>query len=315
MSETYEAIQKFIDEYENVVKKEEMKKKISQFCQENRNRSIIIITSGRTVVPLEKKTVRYISNFSTGRRGALCTEELFKKSSDYAVIYFHHKHAIKPFSWKSLYKEDDIMDEIELTDKGFIKFKNQSNELKDHITMSKDVKSKNKLLEVPFNTLFEYLILLKEITSMVNQSHGKKGIIFASAAVSDFYIPMKNLAENKIQSRDHHELHLKLKPTPKMLLALRNKWAPDLFCVGFKLETDEGILMEKVQSAQEKYGIHLTVANILGKHRHQVIMVPNKKLSKEEPTEYKIDEESKCKKIETYIIDHVLSKHQHYLNS
>ena len=37
-------------------------------------RKIVIITSGGTTVPLEKNTVRFIDNFSTGARGATSAE-------------------------------------------------------------------------------------------------------------------------------------------------------------------------------------------------------------------------------------------------
>ncbi|CAK9090838.1 Phosphopantothenate--cysteine ligase CAB2 (Coenzyme A biosynthesis protein 2) (Phosphopantothenoylcysteine synthetase) (PPC synthetase) [Durusdinium trenchii] len=36
---------------------------------------VALITSGGTTVPLEVNTVRFIDNFSTGTRGALCTQD------------------------------------------------------------------------------------------------------------------------------------------------------------------------------------------------------------------------------------------------
>eukprot|EP01027_Heterolobosea_sp_BB2_P019753 GEZU01027805.1.p2 GENE.GEZU01027805.1~~GEZU01027805.1.p2 ORF type:complete len:110 (+),score=20.04 GEZU01027805.1:49-378(+) len=38
------------------------------------NRKIVLVTSGGTNVPLEKNTVRFVTNFSTGGRGANSTE-------------------------------------------------------------------------------------------------------------------------------------------------------------------------------------------------------------------------------------------------
>ena len=35
---------------------------------------VAFVTSGGTTVPLEKNTVRFIDNFSTGTRGTKCTE-------------------------------------------------------------------------------------------------------------------------------------------------------------------------------------------------------------------------------------------------
>jgi phosphopantothenate-cysteine ligase len=42
--------------------------------------NIALVTSGGTTVPLEKKTVRYIDNFSTGGRGAeVCSHMIHRK--------------------------------------------------------------------------------------------------------------------------------------------------------------------------------------------------------------------------------------------
>lgn len=38
------------------------------------NDKVVLVTSGGTVVPLERQTVRYLDNFSTGSRGAISTE-------------------------------------------------------------------------------------------------------------------------------------------------------------------------------------------------------------------------------------------------
>lgn len=39
-----------------------------------KSKNIVLVTSGGTAVPLERQTVRYLDNFSTGSRGALSTE-------------------------------------------------------------------------------------------------------------------------------------------------------------------------------------------------------------------------------------------------
>ena len=50
-------------------------KEISEFISKiPENKRIVLITSGGTVVPLERQTVRFIDNFSTGSRGSLSAE-------------------------------------------------------------------------------------------------------------------------------------------------------------------------------------------------------------------------------------------------
>jgi phosphopantothenate-cysteine ligase len=42
--------------------------------QKAENRKVAIITSGGTMAPLERRTVRFIDNFSTGSRGSWLAE-------------------------------------------------------------------------------------------------------------------------------------------------------------------------------------------------------------------------------------------------
>ena len=42
--------------------------------------------------------------------------------------------------------------------------------------------------------------------------------------------------------------------------ALRREWAPAAFCVGFKLETDEAILVAKAAASIRHYGLHFGLA-------------------------------------------------------
>lgn len=50
------------------------------------DRRIVCVTSGGTTVPLEKRCVRYIDNFSSGYRGASSTE--------YAALTFLNSHSL-----------------------------------------------------------------------------------------------------------------------------------------------------------------------------------------------------------------------------
>lgn len=48
--------------------------RVKEFIEKRRGKEIVLITSGGTAVPLEKQTVRFVDNFSTGNRGALSAE-------------------------------------------------------------------------------------------------------------------------------------------------------------------------------------------------------------------------------------------------
>ena len=71
-------------------------------------------------------------------------------------------------------------------------------------------------MTIKYRTLYEYLELLEKLCLKVNTAK-KDSIIYLAAAVSDFYIPESELTIHKIQSSDHTNLELCLKPVPKIL--------------------------------------------------------------------------------------------------
>ena len=127
-------------------------------------------------------------------------------------------------------------------------------------------------LEIEFTTVYEYLHLLRLVSEKVNAVR-EDVIIIHAAAVSDFYIPWSELASHKIQSNaleTSGSLFANFSSTPKMLKMCRDMWAPNAFCVSFKLETDASIIEQKTLSAMEKYNMHCIVANELDKRYNEV---------------------------------------------
>lgn len=97
------------------------------------------------------------------------------------------------------------------------------------VAAAASVRASGMLLTVPFTTLFEYMAYLRAIALSV-APFGRQVAFYLAAAVSDFYIPWRQLAEHKIQS-DDGPLTLNLQRVPKMLGALRASWAPASFVV------------------------------------------------------------------------------------
>lgn len=117
--------------------------------------------------------------------------------------------------------------------------------------------------------------------------YGADALFYLAAAVSDFYVPWGRLAEHKIQSGGQGgdkrkdggggaAFTLRLARVPKCLGTLRRAWAPHAAVVSFKLETDEGILMDKAGGALNKYGVHAVVANLLHTRKDRVWVVRRK---------------------------------------
>ncbi|GAV59311.1 DFP domain-containing protein [Cephalotus follicularis] len=272
-----EEISSFFDSAPPLKNRDNIKHKLNEFIRlnsspnggdEEKARRIVCVTSGGTTVPLEQRCVRYIDNFSSGHRGAASTEYLLK--AGYAVIFLYRRGTFQPFC-RSL-PDDPFLECFESIDPKNIQVRQQHSEavklaIRDHHTAV----AGGLLLKLPFTTIFEYLQML-QMTALSLSSLGPHAMFYLAAAVSDFYVPWKSMAEHKIQSGSGH-LDIRLVQVPKLLSVLRKEWAPMAFCISFKLETDSRILQEKAEMALRKYGMHVVVANELLTRKEEVFVV------------------------------------------
>ena len=150
------------------------------------------------------------------------------------------------------------------------------------------LRDKNNFLSVPFDTIGEYLGLLRACCSALKSLEGNVLVVLA-AAVSDFYVP--HLCEHKIQSRSGGGLSLDLAPVPKCLGFVK-RWGSPNFCVcGFKLETDPELLKTKARASLANYGLDCVVANMLDsyKERATVYTVDRERVVDGERFPYDVD--------------------------
>ncbi len=91
-------------------------------------------------------------------------------------------------------------------------------------------------------------------------------MFYLSAAVSDFYIPYKDMEAHKL-----NEWNVEMQRVPKCISMLRDFWAPRCFCVSFKLETDFNVLRAKAKGAFTA-GVHAVVANELNSRYDKVAL-------------------------------------------
>mmetsp|Transcript_56498 Transcript_56498/g.132517 ORF Transcript_56498/g.132517 Transcript_56498/m.132517 type:complete len:331 (+) Transcript_56498:75-1067(+) len=212
------------------------------------SRPIAFVTSGGTTVPLERRTVRFIDNFSSGNRGAATTECLLK--SGYSVVFAHRQGSAFPFIRKQMASIGQVVPSAAWWAEGGAAAERETAGLElDEL-----------FLPLPFQTIFQYLYLLRECAAALRPV-GRQAIFLLAAAVSDFYIPADEMEGNKIQS-SKDGLELRLRNVPKFLGLLRS-WAPDAYIVSFKLETNENILQAKAAGAIKKYRVDAVVANNL----------------------------------------------------
>lgn len=250
-------------------------KKLKEFIEYNSTppgkgspRRVVCVTSGGTTVPLEQRCVRYIDNFSSGHRGATSTEYFIK--AGYAVIFLYRRGTFQPYC-QSL-PEDPLLECFECSDDYTIQVRQPHTEaVKRAVSDHHAAIAGGHLLKLPFTTIFEYLQILQSI-AMSMKDLGSLAVFYLAAAVSDFYVPWKSMAEHKIQSASG-PLDMRLVQVPKMLSALKKEWAPMAFCISFKLETDSKILLEKAEMALKKYRMHMVVANELSTRKEEVTVV------------------------------------------
>eukprot|EP01095_Lingulamoeba_sp_RSL-Kostka_P017682 TRINITY_DN935_c1_g1_i1.p1 TRINITY_DN935_c1_g1~~TRINITY_DN935_c1_g1_i1.p1 ORF type:complete len:330 (+),score=106.48 TRINITY_DN935_c1_g1_i1:55-1044(+) len=287
------------------------------------NRKIVLVTSGGTTVPLEKRTVRFLDNFSGGRRGSSSAEEFL--SDGYAVIFLHRRHSLQPYSRKFRIndKTHNFLDflvcpEIEENNNNDNNINVQviqdyASKVKDVLKVYNKVKEDNLLLKISFTTIQDYLWYLKTIAEKVGILKSR-ALFFCAAAVSDFYLRPSNTVEHKIQSSHHSEgMNLVLEPVPKMLYSLIHSWAPDTFVVSFKLETDTKLLEPKAKRALNNYQHQLVVGNLLANHQDRVILF--QKEGEDIPIERSEEDKNNEIDIETQFIPAISKLHSEFISS
>ncbi|XP_038125289.1 phosphopantothenate--cysteine ligase [Cyprinodon tularosa] len=289
---------------------EEVKEKMATFATHHAQagRRVVLITSGGTKVPLESRTVRFLDNFSSGRRGASSAEYFL--DSGYAVIFLHRHRSLYPYT--RMFLTINMLDALQFRGgEGGGEVVVDQQVLPDIGRVLKrynKVKDGGLLLPIEFNTLSEYLHLLKAAAQGLS-TIGSKAMFYLAAAVSDFYIPASEMPEHKIQS-SNGPLQLSMKMVPKILSPLVKDWAPQAFVTSFKLETDPSILLDRARRALDTYRHQAVVANVLDSRRGYVVVVTPETQADLVLTE---EELKKDVEIEERIVSNLTSAHSSFI--
>lgn len=273
-------------------------------------RRVVLVTSGGTKVPLEARPVRFLDNFSSGRRGATSAEVFLARG--YGVLFLHRARSAFPFAHRfppqawlaalrpsgpaqpgklSLEADEDALPGFAAALRSF-----------------QEAQAAGTFLAVEFTTLAEYLHLLQAAAQALNPL-GSSAMFYLAAAVSDFYIPDSEMPEHKIQSSGG-PLQITMKMVPKLLSPLVKDWAPKAFIISFKLETDPSIIINRARKALEIYRHQVVVANILESRQSSVVIV-----TKDSETKLSLSENEVAKGIviEERIIENLQSRHTAFI--
>eukprot|EP01114_Cavostelium_apophysatum_P000754 TRINITY_DN10681_c0_g1_i1.p1 TRINITY_DN10681_c0_g1~~TRINITY_DN10681_c0_g1_i1.p1 ORF type:complete len:315 (-),score=54.16 TRINITY_DN10681_c0_g1_i1:13-957(-) len=311
--ETNETVKKFFQEESPPAGYEDTCDKLKQFIEVNlkAGRKVALVTSGGTTVPLERNTVRFVDNFSGGGRGSAATENFIEQG--YAVIFLFRKTSLQPYSRFYLqHAGSNFLDYFALSSSsGKVEVDSSLyNSIADSFHKYSDAMHNSKLLKVPFQSVHDYLFLLRAATTAIAPLK-KNALLFVAAAVSDFYIPTPKMSEHKIQSSESG-LDLHLDPVPKMLGLVRHQWCPEAFFVSFKLETDPSRLSYKATTSLKSYGQQVVIGNLLTSYKDKVEFymqgTPEKPFSLERTTE----EKEAGVDLEVRIVKELVAKHSQY---
>ncbi|KIR51701.1 phosphopantothenate-cysteine ligase [Cryptococcus gattii Ru294] len=251
--------------------------KVRQFVGKWRavdGKKVVLVTSGGTTVPLESNTVRFLDNFSAGTRGATSAEYFL--SQGYAVIFMHRIHSLRPFSRHYSHSLNPFLDLLSIVpsssgESSIIVSPEHTKELLPILEAYHGAQASGTLLSIEFQTVNEYLWLLKGVTDAMVPL-GRRALFYLAAAVSDFFLPEDKMAEHKMQS-GKGTLSLEMDQVPKVLKPLVQEWMPEGYIVSFKLETDPALLIPKSRAALARYGHQLVIGNELHRRKYEVVFV------------------------------------------
>ena len=77
---------------------------------------IVLVSSGGTTVPLERRMVRFMDNFSGGTRGATSAECFLRAGA--AVIFLHRQYSLRPFSRHYRHADETILEMFDIGNDG-----------------------------------------------------------------------------------------------------------------------------------------------------------------------------------------------------
>lgn len=180
--------------------------------------------------------MRFLDNFSAGTRGATSAEYFL--SQGYAVIFMHRLHSLRPFSRHYSHSLNPFLDLLSIVpsssgDSSIVVSPDHTKELLPILEAYHEAQASGTLLSIEFQTVNEYLWLLKGVTGAMVPL-GRRALFYLAAAVSDFFLPEDKMAEHKLQS-GKGTLALEMDQVPKVLKPLVQEWMPEGYIVSFKV--------------------------------------------------------------------------------
>jgi phosphopantothenate---cysteine ligase (ATP) len=158
--------------------------------------------------------------------------------------------------------------------------------------LSKYKAARHNLLSVPFNSVVDYMWLLRAACECL-QPFEKHAMFYSGAAVSDFFVPADKMPTHKVgdgiifrvkfqtkplivflnslQMQSNQVPTIELALVPKMIAPLASLWIPRAYVITFKLETDENLLIPKSRVSLQHYKHDVSMISVLLKFNYKIL--------------------------------------------
>ncbi|WFD36364.1 phosphopantothenate--cysteine ligase (ATP) [Malassezia cuniculi] len=232
--------ERFFSEHEAPENLESQVDAVTRFVARHKaeNRRVVLVTSGGTTAPLERNVL-----------------------APFTRLY---SHTTNPFF--------ELLEEPARGDGKTIRVADaHAEKLLAVLHSFHAARASETLLNINFVSVIEYLFLLRGVATAMRPL-GAHAMFYLAAAVSDFFIPITDIPEHKIQS-DGGSLNIHMDQVPKVLGILVREWAPEAYTISFKLETDDALLIPKAERSLKSYSHSLVIGNNLHRRKHEVVLV------------------------------------------
>ena len=242
-------------------------------AQTEAGRRVAVVTSGSTKASMDEYGLHYIDCESSGNRGAACAEGLLRRG--YAVIFLYRDGSLLPFSrhfaksikngaFMDLLKVDKATDTIRVDT-------SDSRKALFYSLLKEYQESQEQMLTISFETIQEYLRLLRAASQALNIAE-HRGMLFLTAAVLNFYAPQSETRRDRLHYTDE-KYSVGLHRAPNLRRMIRHVWCPKAFLVTFRLELTDSDTIESAHRDMETWGSNVVVGNNLNTRGEQLVLV------------------------------------------
>lgn len=238
-------------------------------------RGVALVTAGATIVPLDSRNDTFVdlSAKAQEQQGPACAEHLLQLG--YAVIFLHREGSMQPFTrhFQEYIQSGAFMDMFHMREQGLVlEGLDLAQQLKFQNTALLYNDAKDRLLNLSFTSVQQYLMLLRLTAKAVGEADNRAVVILA-ATVMDFYVPTHSHDNGDRAKKNKGEFSVNFVRVPNLIKRVRKDWCPKAFLVTLKHEFQDGQMIEAAHLAVEKYGMDVVAGTYRHETSHEILLI------------------------------------------